>query len=126
MPGPFVFISHGRIKAGKLEDFKAYAERFLSGVEEREPRILAFNTYVDEAGERYTSVQVHPDAESMEQHMEVMAEDIGAAFDYVESDGVEVYGEPSEAMVAMMRNIVDVPVTVRPVHVAGITRYRSA
>jgi hypothetical protein len=35
MPGPFVFISHGRIKPGKLEDFKAYAERFVPLVEER-------------------------------------------------------------------------------------------
>lgn len=126
MPGPFIFISHGRIKAGKLEDFKAYADRFLSGVEEREPRILAFNTYLDEAGEHYTSVQVHPDGESMEQHMEVMAQEIGVAFEYVESGGVEVYGEPSAAMLAMMRNIVDVPVTLRPVHVAGVTRLRSA
>lgn len=126
MPGPFVFISHGRIKPGKLEDFKAYAERFMPVVEQREPRVVAFNTYLDGAGEHYTSVQVHPDAESMEQHMNVMAEESRAAFEYVESTGVEVYGEPNEAVLAMMRSIADVPVTLRPVHVAGITRLHSA
>lgn len=111
MIGPFIFVSHGRIKPGRLEDFKAYAVRFFPLVEEREPRILAFNTYLDEAGERYTSVQVHPDAASMEHHMKVMGEEIGATFEYVESAGVEVYGELSEAMLAMMRQIADVPVT---------------
>lgn len=55
-----------------------------------------------------------------------MAKEIGAAFEYVESGGVEVYGEPSEGMLAMMRNIADVPVTVRAVHVAGITRLGTA
>ncbi len=64
-------------KAGKAEDFKAYAERFVPWVEEREQRILAFNTYLDEAVEPCTLVQVHPDAESMEQHVEVMAERSG-------------------------------------------------
>lgn len=125
MPGPLVFISHGRIKAGKLEGFKAYAERFMAAVADREPHVLAFDTYLDEAGQRYTTVQVHPDAGSMEHHMTVMAEEIGAAFEYVESDGVEVYGEPSEALVEQMRNIADIPVTLRPVHVAGITPLQS-
>lgn len=126
MSGPFVFISHGRIKPGKLGDFKAYAEHFMPRVREREPRILSFNTYLDAAGEEYTTVQVHPDVESMEQHMKVMAEEIGAAFEYVESDAVEVYGEPNEAVLAMMRNIAEVSVTLRPVHVAGITRPQRA
>lgn len=122
MSGPFVFISHGRIKPGKLDDFKAYAERFVLGVDEREPRILAFNTYLDAAGEQYTSLQVHPDAASMAYHMKVMADEIGAAFEYVDSNSVEVYGEPNEEVLAMMRNIADVPVTRRPFYVAGITR----
>lgn len=87
-PGPFVFVSHGRIKPGRLGDFKAYATRFVP--QEREPRILAFDTYLDEAGEHYASLQVHPDAGSFEHHMKVMAEEIGAAFAYVDGDGVEV------------------------------------
>lgn len=126
MPGPLVFISHGRIKPGNLDGFKAYAERFVPAVQEREQRILAFNTYLDEAGEHYASVQVHPDAESMEQHMKVMAEEIGAAFEYVESDGVEVYGELNETVRKMMRSIADISVTLRPVHVGGITRLQGA
>ena len=56
MSGTLVFISHSRIKAGKLQDFKAYAEHLMPRVQEREPRILAFNTYVDEAREHYTPV----------------------------------------------------------------------
>jgi len=125
MTGPFIFVSHGRIKPGRLADFKAYAVRFVPLVEEREPRILAFNTYLDEAGERYTSVQVHPDAAAMEHHMKVMGEEIGAAFDYVESDRVDVYGEPSEPVLAMMHHIADIPVTLRPDHLAGFTRLQG-
>ena len=37
MSGPFVFISHGRIKPGRLGDFKAYAEPFMSRVHAAHP-----------------------------------------------------------------------------------------
>ena len=81
-------------------------------VEEREQRILAFNTYLDEAVEPCTLVQVHPDAESMEQHREVMAERSGRRSNNSTAKASMVYCEP-RAMLAMMRNIVDVPVTLR-------------
>jgi hypothetical protein len=122
MSGPFVFVSHGSIKPGKREDFEAWAAKFATWVGEREPRLLAFHSFVDEAGENYTSIQVHPDAASMEHHMRVLGEEIMATFDYVDSDRVEVYGEPSDAVRAMVSQIADVEVVVQSVHLAGVTR----
>jgi hypothetical protein len=117
-----MFISHSRIKPGRLEEFKAFTEKFCRWVDEREPRILAFNVYIDEAGEHYTSVQIHPDAESMEHHMRVLGQEIMATFEFVESDSVEIFGTPSAAVLAMMQQIKDLPKTTRPVHLGGLTR----
>ena len=37
-----------------------------------EPRLIAFNEYVSEAGDEVTVVQIHPDATSMEAHMGIV------------------------------------------------------
>ena len=38
------------------------------------PRLIAFNEYVNEAGDEVTVMQFHPDAESMEAHMAIVRE----------------------------------------------------
>jgi hypothetical protein len=43
-------------------------------IEANEPRLIAFNEYVNEAEDEVTVVQVHPDAESMEAHLEIVGE----------------------------------------------------
>lgn len=53
---------------------------------------FSFSTYLDAAGEEDTTVQVHPDVELMEQDMKVMAQEIGAAFEYVELTEIETEG----------------------------------
>ena len=45
----------------------------------KEPRVIAFNIYVNDEGTEVTGVQVHPDAASMEFHMQVLREDMMTA-----------------------------------------------
>ena len=74
-------------------------------IEANEPRLIAFNEYASEDGAEVGVVQVHPDAESMEFHMQVVAE--RAARAYTETleatTSIQVYGEPSEAVLEMLR-----------------------
>ena len=48
MTSPFIFIGTYEFQPGKAEDFKTYWKEFWSTVvEPQEPRLLAFNAYVD-------------------------------------------------------------------------------
>jgi hypothetical protein len=71
MSEPFIFIGTHTIREGKLEDFKKQWLELLEVVEAKEPRLIAFNAYVNEDGTELTIVQVHPDADSMGFHMQV-------------------------------------------------------
>jgi hypothetical protein len=55
-------------------------------VESNEPRLIAFNLYLDDEGSSVTGVQVHPDAQSMVSHMQVVRDYITTAYgDFLES-----------------------------------------
>jgi hypothetical protein len=72
--GPFIFIATNRLKPGKLADEKLRVPGLVDFVQASEPRLIAFNEYVNEDGTEVAVVQVHPDADSMAAHMEIVAE----------------------------------------------------
>ena len=126
MSGPFIFIATNKLKEGKLEAERNRAADVGSFIEANEPQLLAFNEYVDEEGSEVGVVQVHPDAASMEFHMDVVAE--RAARAYAETleatTSIQVYGEPSETVLEMLRRQAGagVPMTVKRFHIGGFTR----
>jgi hypothetical protein len=126
MSGPFIFIAINRLKAGKLEAERRRVSGLCDFVEGNEPRILAFNEYASDDGTEVGVVQLHPDAESMEFHMEIVAE--RAARAYAETldatTSIEVYGEPSDAVLAMLSRQAGagVPMVVKRHHLGGFTR----
>jgi hypothetical protein len=128
--GPFIFIATNRLKEGKFEAERNRAAELGSFIEENEPQLLAFNEYADEAGSEVGVVQFHPDAASMEFHMEVVAD--RAARAYAETleatTSIQVYGEPSEAVLEMLRRQAGagVPMTVKRVHIGGFTRLQRS
>ena len=77
---PFIFIATNRLKPGRLEAERARVPGLVDFIEANEPRLIAFNEYVDETGTEVTVVQVHPDATSMEAHMQIVAERARAAY----------------------------------------------
>jgi hypothetical protein len=128
--GPFIFIATNRLREGKLEAERDRAAELGSFIEQNEPQLLAFNEYADEAGSEVGVVQVHPDAASMEYHMEVIAD--RAARAYAETleatTSIQVYGEPSEAVLEMLRRQAGagVPMTIKRLHIAGFTRLQES
>ena len=71
-------------------------------------------------------VQVHPDAESMAFHMELIAGRAASA--YAETidatTRIEVFGTPSKAVVETLRHQAgaSAPLSVKPYHLGGFTR----
>jgi quinol monooxygenase YgiN len=126
MSEPFIFIGTHMISEGKLEDFKKQWRELLDVVEVKEPRLIAFNAYVNEDGTELTVVQVHPDADSMLFHMQVARDHISEAYQSVleKTKRIDVYGKPSDTALEMIRQLAgsEVPLSVKANHLGGFTR----
>jgi hypothetical protein len=126
MPGPFIFIATNKLKEGKLEDEKRRIPELSAFIEANEPRTIAFNEYANEDGSEVAVVQVHPDADSIEFHMEVVRQ--RAARAYAETleatTGIQVFGPPSAAVLSMLRQQAGagIPLVNKAYHLGGFTR----
>ena len=105
MPGPLIVVSKFRVKQGKAADLKAHYERIARIVADNEPRVIAFVGFLDEAETEMTSVQVHPDTESMRFHMQVLKDNWDESFkaysEMVEGTSIEYFGSPPQSALNM-------------------------
>jgi hypothetical protein len=126
MSAPFIFIGTHAIKEGQLEAYIEYFREFAERVKEQEPRLICFEGYVNEEGTRMTVVQVHPDPESMEFHMQTIGKHIGEAYERFldRTERIDVYGVPRGGVVEMMKQLASsgAPLNVSARPVAGFTR----
>ena len=126
MPAPFIFVGTHRIKDGQVGAYIEYFREFAEFVKENEPRLIVFEGYVNEEGTRMTIVQVHPDAESMEFHMQTIGKHVGEAYDrFLDgTERIDVYGVPRGGVVAMINQLssMDEPLNISARPVAGFTR----
>ena len=129
MTEPFIFIATNRLKDGKLDAERRRVPELIGFIEAHEPQLLAFNEYVNEEGTEVGVVQVHPDAASMEFHMDAVQEMASRAYaETIEATtGVQVYGTPTARILEMLRRQAGagVPVTVRPHRLGGFVRLGS-
>jgi hypothetical protein len=126
MSGPLIFISHSRVKPGKLAGYREHVTEAADLVDSDEPRMIGFNNYASLDGTDVSTVQIHPDAESLDTHLKLFAEKLQArAFDALDSSEVDVYGEPSESarqQLEQMAGVTGIRVRILPVHQAGFLR----
>jgi hypothetical protein len=131
MSKPLIFVSTWKIKEGRLEDYKQFAKEFMEHVKAKEPQLIAFNMYFNEDETEMTSIQVHPDAASMDFHLQVLAKVIGEDMiewidraDFLEPKQFEIYGIPSAKLLEANQPFVNAGVSqsVKPLHFAGFTR----
>ena len=125
MDGPFVFIGTHRIREGKLEEFKSDARALAKAVEARESQLHAFHVFLNDDETEATVVQVHPDADSMLVHMGVAEQEIRTASEeQLDTQSIQIYGPPNETVLGMIEQLTQagVPISVKPLHLAGFTR----
>jgi hypothetical protein len=126
LPSPFIFIATNRLKAGRLDFERQRVPRLVKFIEAKEPRLIAFNEYVNEAGDEVTVVQIHPDPESMEAHLEIVRERTLEA--YAQTLGatvrIQVFGQPTRAILDALRQHASdgVEISVNGEHLGGFTR----
>jgi hypothetical protein len=126
MSSPFIFIATNRLKPGQLDRERKRVPGLVEFVAASEPRLIAFNEYVNDAGDEVSVVQIHPDAESMEAHMEIVRERAQQA--YAETlDAtvrIQVFGRPTDTILEALRQQAGngVDITVNGEHLGGFTR----
>jgi quinol monooxygenase YgiN len=125
MSASFVYVGTVRVKPGRLEVLRTQLAELVDFVETNEPRLIAFHLYLDEKEETLAIVQVHPDAASMEFHLQVNAKHFATAFENLDAViSEQYYGEISDSLAAELAKWDDpaVAVTHLPVHEGGFTR----
>jgi len=103
MSEPIVFISHFRIREGKLDSLKQQIQKVTEQIKANKPGTVVFLQYLNEAGTELSIIHVFPDAESFDRHSEGVQERAKAAFETIALTRREVYGMPSDQALAMTR-----------------------
>jgi quinol monooxygenase YgiN len=122
--GPIVFISHNRVKDGKMDGFRRFFEEGARAIDEEKPGTVVFLAYAGKDAQTVDIVHVFPDADAMDRHMEGVAERVGASDEFIEGTGVEIYGSPSPPVIEMMQAFAtpQAPLSLRPDLVGGYLR----
>src|SRR5438874_688705 len=100
---PIVYIDHSDVRDGSLEELKAGVRRLVDFIDAREPRLISYGFYVDEAASKMTVVAVHPDSASLELHMETGSAEFRKLAHLLTLTSIECYGGPSERALEQLR-----------------------
>ena len=129
MPEPVVFLSHFKVREGKLDELKRLVGEVERSLREDKPRTAAWLVYLDEDGTKVSFVHCFPDADSMDLHFEGSDERTAAVYEFVEPAGFEIYGRPSEQALQTMREAATgsgVSLRVQPGSLGGFLRMEPA
>lgn len=129
MPEPVCFISHFRIREGRLDILRRLAFEVATQLQADKPRTVLFLSYVDAGGGVISILHAFADAVAMDLHFVGSAERARAVAEHMEPLGWEVYGKPSEAALEELRQAAassGVPLSIHEMYVAGFLRLESA
>jgi len=119
-----VYVDRSRILPGRLDELRPAMANLVAFVEAHEPQILSYAVYFSEDGERMTVVHAHVDASSLAFHLDVAGPEFPAVGEFIELETIDVYGRPSPAVVAELREKASAlgtgRVAVHPLH-AGVS-----
>lgn len=103
MTEPIVFISHHRIKEGRLEDLRKLSQESTPKLKESKPGTVVFLAYTSEDGGEVSFLHVFPNAQAMDDHMLGVAERTQSAYGMIQPRSFEIYGKPSRESLEMMK-----------------------
>jgi len=126
MSESIIFISHQRVKEGKLEGYKQYYRQVAEQAKTNKPGTVAHLAYLNEEGSELSIIHIFPDAESMELHMRGVDELAKKAYEYVEILSFEIYGKPADTVLERMMQIVGsrIALNIKPQLIGGYIRFK--
>ena len=103
MADPIVFVDTSEIREGRLEELRTAVAELAAFVEANETDTTSYQVFFSDDGRVMTVVQVHPDSASMRRHMDVAGPMFAGFADLLTLRTIDVYGQPSEEVVAQLR-----------------------
>ena len=124
MSGPIVFISHNRVKPGRLDDVHELSRSVFRQIETEKPRTAAFLGYLSADETEVSFIHVFADADAFARHLEGADERSAAAYEFIEPLSVEIYGDAGDALLGMFRQMAEagIPLTIQPGQLGGFLR----
>jgi len=124
MTDTIVFISHNKVKEGKLDALKDYYRQVAEMTQANKPGTLAHLAFLNEEGTEMSIFHLFPDAEAMERHMIGVDELARKAREFMESVQLEILGAPSDRILEMMRQAAGsgVALVIKPQRARGYIR----
>lgn len=121
-----VYVDTSEVREGALDQLKESIKELVDFVDANEPRLIAYNVYFSDDGTRMTIVHVHPDAASLEYHMEVAGPVFRRFAELVTLSSIQIYGLPGEKVLNQSHDKARLlgrgaPISVDALH-AGFTR----
>ena len=101
MSEPIVFISHSKVKEGKLEGLIPLLREGEKRLEAEKPRTLGSLAYLTNDG-TLTIFHLFGDADSFDIHLQGAEERLSGWEEFVEGAEFEIYGKPSDPALAAM------------------------
>jgi len=95
MSNPLIMIDTAEVREGRMEEVRALMEEFALFVRTAEPRIIAYQAYLDEEAAQLTTLQIHPDCASARFDLELTGSAFSSMARLIRLSHIDVYGEPS-------------------------------
>ena len=97
MSQQIVYIDTSEIREGKLEDLKLAMKALVLFVEAHMPQLISYGFFLNQDQSRMTVVAIHPDSASLENHLDVGANEFKKFTELIDLLKIEVYGPISDA-----------------------------
>jgi quinol monooxygenase YgiN len=124
MAAPIIFISRNKIKAGRLEEFRAHYQASIEPTIHGKPGTLAQLGYESDGAREFTVIRLFSDAEAFDQQLMGADQRSKKTYEFIEPFAVEIFGAPSEFALEMMRKVAGsgISVSVHPYFNGGFIR----
>ena len=93
-----VYVDRSDIRPGKAAELEAAVRLLLEHVTRSERRAMSYGIYFSDDRATMTVVHVHPDSDSLEQLLAVVAPRLAPFRDLLQLRSIDVYGSPSAAV----------------------------
>jgi quinol monooxygenase YgiN len=126
MSGPILYVDTSQVRDGRLADVRQAMHELTEFVRTHEPQLIAYEFYLSRDELRMTLVAMHPDAASMDFHLNIAGPAFRKFVGLIDLERIDVYGRVSEMAVTLLQQkaamLGHATLTIHDLH-AGFSRY---
>lgn len=101
--GPVVYIDRSEVRENCWDELKAGIRALVGFVDGHQPQMVTYGFYLDEDANQMTVISVHPDAASLERHVDIGGPEFKKLAPFLTLREIEVFGQLSERAAELVR-----------------------